>query len=88
MTQHPAASCTERPCEVFEQSASEAEMMEGYRDAGDPDCPAPGSNRSAAYAHGFANRRDDLRNKPRAPAAVLREQTNAILRPITGPERP
>ncbi len=79
MTQDSAASCTERPCEVLEQSASEAEMMEGYRDAGDPDCPTPGSNRSAAYAHGFANGRDDLRNEPRAPAVVLRGQADAIL---------
>ncbi len=71
MTQHPAASCTERQ--------REAEMLEGYRDAGDPDCPAPGSNRSAAYAHRFANGRDDLRNEPRAPAAALRGQADAIL---------
>ncbi len=63
---------------AYSAISSEAEMMEGYRDAGDPDCPAPGSNRSAAYAHGFANGRDDLRNEPRAPAAVLREQANAI----------
>ena len=71
MTEHLATSCTERQ--------REAEMMEGYRDAGDPDCPAPGSNRSAAYAHGFANGRDDLRNEPRAPAVVLRGQADAIL---------
>ncbi len=69
--EHPVTSCTERQ--------REAEMAEGYRDAGDPDCPAPGSNRSAAYAHGFANGRDDLRNEPRAPAAALRGQANAIL---------
>ncbi len=71
MTQHLAAICTERQ--------REAEMAEGYRDAGDPDCPAPGSNRSAAYAHGFANGRDDLRNEPRAPAVILRGQADAIL---------
>ena len=79
MTEHPAVSCTERQREVFEQSAGEAEMMEGYLDGGDPDCPVPGPNRSAAYAHGFANGRDDLRNEPRAPAVVLREQANATL---------
>jgi hypothetical protein len=50
----------------------EAEMVEGYLDGRDPDCPEPSSNRSASYSHGFANGRDDLARKPRAPAAVLR----------------
>ncbi len=55
------------------------EMIEGYRDGGDPDAPEPGANRGGAYAHGFANGRDDLRGKPRASAETLREQARAIL---------
>ena len=56
-----------------------AEMTEGYCDGRDPDTPEPGANRGAAYAHGFANGRDDLRNKPRASGQVLREQARVIL---------
>lgn len=33
------------------------DMVDGYRDAGDPDAPDPGPNRSESYRHGFANRR-------------------------------
>lgn len=49
------------------------EMTAGYFDGLDPESPVPGPNRSACYRHGFANGRDDLRHKPRAPAHVLRE---------------
>ena len=58
------------------------EMVEGYRDGfkdNRDEFPMP-SNRSAAYRHGWLNGRDDRRNRPRAPAAVLRERSEAILR--------
>ena len=55
------------------------EMTEGYRDGSDPDCPDPGPNRSEAYRHGFANRRDDLRSEPRASAAWLRTEAERLL---------
>ena len=76
MTQYPAPLPSKA---AYSAIASEAEMAEGYRDGGDPDSPEPGSNRSEAYTHGFANGRDDLSNRPRASAAVLRGQADAIL---------
>ena len=55
------------------------EMIEGYFDGRDHQSPSPGPNRSDAYTHGFANGRDDLAAKPRASAALLREQADEIL---------
>lgn len=52
---------------------AEADMVEGYRDGRDPNCPEPSSNRSRSYIHGFRNGRDDLRGRPRATAQELRE---------------
>ena len=43
-----------------------AEMVEGYMDGLDPNCPCPLGNRSHSYRHGFANGRDDRAQKPRA----------------------
>jgi hypothetical protein len=48
------------------------EMVEGYRDRGNPDNPEPSDNRSASYRHGFANGRDDTSGSPRATAQMLR----------------
>jgi len=58
---------------------TEQDMVDGYLDAGDPDAPVPGSNRSESYRHGFANRRDDKAQQPRAPFAVIRALADAIL---------
>lgn len=55
------------------------EMVEGYCDGCDPDVPAPSENRSAAYRHGFANGRDDLRRQPRNTAEALRKQAEEII---------
>ena len=55
------------------------EMTEGYRAGADLDCPDPGPNRSAAYRHGFVNRRDDLRGEPRGSAVWLRNEASRIL---------
>jgi hypothetical protein len=56
------------------------EMVEGYLDGFDPDSPEPSENRSHSYRHGFANGRDDLNRKPRAPAAVLRQMADEAIR--------
>ena len=50
------------------------EMIDGYRDGFDMDCPEPSGNRSASYRHGFLNGRDDRRGKPRASYAELNRQ--------------
>lgn len=63
------------------------DMLEGYLDGLNPNSPEPASNRSHSYRHGFANGRDDLRKKPRAPAAALRAaaaEALALDRAITG----
>lgn len=51
------------------------DMMDGYFDGladHRPEYPAD-SNRSASYAHGWRNGRDDRMKNPRATAQVLRE---------------
>ena len=53
-------------------SMASQEMIDGYRDGRDPNTPEPSDNRSHSYRHGFANGRDDLRGKSRAPASILR----------------
>ena len=58
---------------------SEAEMVEGFLDGYDLDCPGPGPNRSAAYRHGFLNGRDDRSGEPRASTGVLRDEAERIL---------
>ena len=55
------------------------ELVQGFRDGGDPDSPEPSMNRSAAYRHGFANGRDDLRREPRHLAQVLRGAAAAAI---------
>ena len=55
------------------------EMIEGFLDGYDLDCPEPSDNRSRSYRHGFANGRDDRRGKPRASAAELSKQANAAM---------
>ena len=54
-----------------------AELLEGYRDALNGQ-PAPGGNRSAFYRHGWLNGRDDRSGKPRASAASIRRELEAI----------
>lgn len=49
------------------------DMTQGYLDGRDRNAPWPSLNRSASYRHGFANGRDDLAHRPRAPAAELRK---------------
>jgi hypothetical protein len=56
------------------------EMVEGYRDGRNPDNPAPSSNRSASYRHGFENGRDDHARSPRATAAMLRLMAEKAIR--------
>jgi hypothetical protein len=58
---------------------AEQEMVEGFLDGYDIDAPAPSSNRSASYRHGFANGRDDRRGKPRDTAANLLAQAEAAI---------
>lgn len=53
-------------------TGADDDMLEGYNDGRNPDSPEPSANRSASYRHGFANGRDDLARKPRAPAFMLR----------------
>jgi hypothetical protein len=52
---------------------AEQDMMDGFRDGYDLNCPEPLANRSRSYRHGFANGRDDRRGKPRGSCAELRE---------------
>ncbi len=56
---------------------AEREMIDGFSDGYDRDCPAPSANRSHSYRHGFANGRDDIGmgpvpSHPRALGWVLR----------------
>lgn len=52
------------------------EMIEGYMDGLDLDCPEPSANRSLSYRHGFANGRDDRSGKPRASYSQLCEMAD------------
>lgn len=52
------------------------EMVEGYMDGFNLDCPAPSGNRSHSYRHGFANGRDDRRKQPRDTAENLRREAD------------
>lgn len=58
---------------------AEQEMIDGFRDGYDLNCPEPSANRSRSYRHGFANGRDDHRGKPRASYAELREMAAACI---------
>lgn len=53
------------------------QFYDGYRDGGDPDAPAPSSNRHPAYRHSFAIRRAELAGHP-ITAAVSRAAAAAI----------
>ena len=55
------------------------EMIEGYRDGLNLDCPEPSGNRSHSYRHGFANGRDDRKGKPRASFDELRRQADGAM---------
>ncbi len=63
---------------------AEQEMVDGFSDGYDRDCPEPSHNRSHSYRHGFANGRDDIGlgrdpKNPRANAYVLREMAAAAI---------
>jgi len=54
---------------------TDLDMMDGYFDglADHRDEYPADSNRSASYAHGWRNGRDDRKRNPRATAEILRE---------------
>ena len=54
-------------------------MVQGYRDGLDPDSPAPSSNRSLSYVHGFNIGQGDHRGKPFHDAATLRSMAEAAV---------
>lgn len=56
------------------------EVYQGYLDGCDANSPQPSGNRSASYRHGFANARDDLRQRPRAMAETLRRMAEEAKR--------
>jgi hypothetical protein len=58
---------------------ADQEMIEGYRDGLDLNCPEPSSNRSHSYRHGFANGRDDRKGKPRASFEELTRQADGAM---------
>lgn len=49
------------------------EMVEGYKDGLDLECPEPSANRSHSYRHGFARGRDDRANRVTYAPAVLHQ---------------
>ena len=55
------------------------EMIAGFRDGYDLNCPEPGPNRSASYRHGYANGRDDRANKQRASFDALIRMSDAAM---------
>jgi hypothetical protein len=56
------------------RTEAEAEMVQGFMDGYDVDCPVPSLNRSYSYRHGFLNGRDDkVLKRPRDTAERLRE---------------
>lgn len=56
------------------RAEAEAEMVQGFVDGYDLDCPEPSTNRSYSYRHGFRNGRADKSTKqPRDTAEKLRE---------------
>lgn len=59
---------------MSDTSFAEGDMLAGYLDGLDLDCPEPSGNRSASYRHGFANGRDDRKGTPRADAKRLRDE--------------
>lgn len=56
-----------------------SEMVQGFMDGYDMDCPEPSENRSRSYRHGFANGRDDRRGKPRASFETIVEWANEAM---------
>lgn len=63
----------------MEFSDCQDEMVMGYRDGRNPECPEPSSNRSKSYIHGFKNGRDDLGRSPRASPSILRCEANLAI---------
>lgn len=62
-----------------QREAALDEMVQGYRDGLDPDSPAPSSNRSMSYAHGFNVGQGDRGGQPFHDAAALRLLAEAAL---------
>jgi hypothetical protein len=55
------------------------EMVHGYRDGRDRDCPAPSQNCSVSNRRGFENGREDPAKSPRALAALMRIRADAAV---------
>lgn len=64
--------------EMVERPAN-ADMIDGFCDGYDMECPEPSANRSHSYRHGFANGRDDRRGKPRATFDELVRQAGLAM---------
>jgi hypothetical protein len=56
----------------MEERPANADMIQGYLDGLNMNCPDPSDNRSFSYRHGFANGRDDRAGRPRTSADELR----------------
>ncbi len=61
------------------------DMVQGYLDGLDRDCPEPSDNRSASYRHGFRNGRDDILGRP--PRASYKAICEAADRAMNEDER-
>jgi hypothetical protein len=61
------------------------EMVRGYLDGRNLDCPEPSDNRSASYRHGFLNGRDEILGRP--PRASYKTLCEAADRAMDEDER-
>lgn len=50
---------------LLSRPPANAEMIQGFIDGYDVNCPEPSANRSHSYRHGFANGRADITHKSR-----------------------
>lgn len=55
------------------------EMIQGYQDGLDADCPEPSGNRSHSYRHGFENGRADRAHKPSGNYTERCQQANEAM---------
>ncbi len=65
------------------------EHVAGYTDGGDPDCPEPSEQRSAAYRHSFEIARREIAKLDPVPAFISRMhaqqiRSNEAVKIITG----
>lgn len=56
-----------------------ADMVEGYRDGYDLNCPEPSENRSQSYKHGFMVGRTEKLGKPTKGGEYLRRAADAAM---------